>query len=522
MPNRTGSARVAWLHRGTAVVMMAALTGACGTRVEGPAAVGPSLAAAPASEGSASPNLGAGSSVSSTPKVAEVGASPAGSATQGGIMAPDAPSVSARPRMSVSPTGATEGSKATPSSPSNVPVASVAGERSGGSVAQSTTTATLPAETGPRSTVLIASVGTYSGPAGATLKPIVLGAQLWVNSVNWGRGLNGHQAQLLVYDDSADPARHRAQVQEAIEQKHVLALLATIEGFAGNEATAQYINSKRVPVIGSEGSADYFYEFPMFFPQQTHGAGFFYSAEAAAAGLVVSEGRTKLGSIVCAEVQACANGGQVWEKYAGELGLQMAYQARASIAQPDFSGVCLAARNAGAQTLLLSMDANSVSRLSTSCARQDYLPQYGVVTSIAEASQVDDPNLKNMIASTSVFPYFQSNTPATAEFHEAVKLVGGGSLRLGNGTATGWTAGKLLEKAAANLPEPPTSDAILKGLWSMKDDTLGGLTLPLTFSENQLPERRACWFTTRIVDGKWTSPNNFRLDCRKTPLPKGF
>ena len=37
------------------------------------------------------------------------------------------------------------------------------------------------------------------------------------------------------------------------------------------------------------------------------------------------------------------------------------------------------------------------------------------------------------------------------------------------------TSAKLLEKAASSLPEPPTSDGILRNLWAMKDETLGGL-----------------------------------------------
>ena len=40
------------------------------------------------------------------------------------------------------------------------------------------------AEAGPRSPILLASVGTYSGPVGTVFEPILKGAQLWVTAAN--------------------------------------------------------------------------------------------------------------------------------------------------------------------------------------------------------------------------------------------------------------------------------------------------------------------------------------------------
>lgn len=70
-----------------------------------------------------------------------------------------------------------------------------------------------------------------------------------------------------------------------------------------------------------------------------------------------------------------------------------------------------------------------------------------------------------------------------------------------------------MERAAARLPEPPTSEAILEGLWSMKDDNLGGLTEPLTFIKDKPAVPKACWFDVRIRERKWVSPDNFDYHC---------
>ena len=465
----------------------AADSGPAPTRTGGTAATAPLTGSAPRASGTDQPK-GSGS----------VRSPSAGSATAA-ASAPGAGSAAAP--VAAGPRQATPGVPSSPGGPAP---------------------ATPATPTGPKSPVVIANVGSYSGPAGVTLKPIMLGAQLWVNSINQRGGLNGHHVQFIVYDDNTDPARHRSQVQEAIEQRKAVAFLTNIEGFGGNEATASYINSKGVPVIGSEGSADYFYDFPMFFPQQSHGAGFFYGVVPALASQAVPQNKRRLGTVVCVEAQRCADGANVWAKYAAENGLELVYQTRISLAQPDFSAVCLAARNSNVQSLIFMADQNTLGRLSASCARQNYFPLYGIPSAVSDERQASDPNLVGMAANTSLFPYFEDNTPATHEFQEAIRLVGGKGFPIGNGAPMGWVAGKLLEKAGAALSEPPTSESLLKGLWSIKNDTLGGLTLPLTFSEHELPVRRACWFTTVIADKKWTSPDNFALNCRQEPLPKGF
>ena len=111
-----------------------------------------------------------------------------------------------------------------------------------------------------------------------------------------------------------------------------------------------------------------------------------------------------------------------------------------------------------------------------------------------------------------VFPFFQTDTPATDEYQRAFQKYGEG-VDVGNGPPVGWTAGKLLEKAARALPEPPTSEAILAGLWTVRNDNLGGLTYPLSFLPDRPSEPRSCWFLQVIKDKTWRSPDNFQCHC---------
>ena len=356
-------------------------------------------------------------------------------------------------------------------------------------------------------------MGSLSGPVGSALIPGVRAVQVWVKHVNARGGLNGHEILLFVYDDGTDPARHKAQVQEAIEQKKVVAFVYNAEGITGGSSVA-YITSKRVPVIGSEGTGPWFYESPMYFPQQPHADFLYISNMYGAAGVLVPAGKTKLGTITC-EVQRCADADQTWGKTASKAGFGHVYRGRASIAQPDYTAECLAARNAGAQALMVILDPTSISRLALSCARQGYHPTFATLASLAVDRFKADPNLDGMYATSPLFPYFQSGTPATDEYRQALRAYDE-KAEPSVGLATGWVAAKLFEKAAAIMPEPPTSEAVLQGLWSIRQDTLDGLTMPLSFLENKPAPPQICWYDIEITQSAWRSTDGYKSHCHQT------
>jgi len=355
----------------------------------------------------------------------------------------------------------------------------------------------------------IASVGTISGPAGGTLLPAVRGVQGWVRYINDKGGLNGHRVDLTVVDDGGDPAKHRSIVQDLVENKGVVAFINNTEALTG-AGTVSYLESKRVPVIGTDTGSEHANKSPMYFPQAASGNNLILVAAGGPARAAAARGKKKAGILSCQEAQICRDllnlGPAAVERY----GMQIVYKGQASLAQPDFTAECLNARNAGVELLLMSMDTNSVGRIARSCAQQGFRPYFGFGASIIADSLKDDPNLNgHLLGDSNVFLWFQGDTPATQEFQAAAKKYG---LTLGVGAATGWTSGKLLERAAAGLAAP-TSEAILKGLWSIKNDNLGGLTAPLTFTEGQTAKTGACWFDVVVEGNKWGTPDGFKLNC---------
>jgi branched-chain amino acid transport system substrate-binding protein len=169
----------------------------------------------------------------------------------------------------------------------------------------------------------------------------------------------------------------------------------------------------------------------------------------------------------------------------------------------------------------MSIDSNTVERFAASCARQGYRPIISTgAASIADRFK-ENPNLSSMTASSNVFPYFQRGTPATDEFQDAVQRFKPGPP--GVGMATGWVAGKLFERAVQLGPPSAevTSETLLAGLWAMKDETLGGLTQPLTYVKGAPAVPSACWFHIRVINQAWASPDRFQLHCRPLPAQNG-
>ena len=507
------------LHRSLiACAALLLVAGACGTRVGSASA--PVASAVP---GPAQPGLATPSSDEATPAVTVpvgtpgvAGGSPASGRTAPAVTAPAgipghpaADRSGAGPGAAASSAGTNAGQSPARSgvSPDSVPAVPNPGRPSPGG----------PADTGPKSPLVLASVGTYSGPVGATLGAILNGAQIWVRSINARGGLNGHPIQLIVFDDGGDPARHRAEVQAAVEQKKAQAFFANAEVFTG-ESSVEYVNEKRIPIIGTDNGEAWAYRSPMHFVQGPSGNYLVYTMIATAAEVQVPLGKTKLGMLVCAEVVSCNKADEIRAAHAKRLGFDTVYSGKASIAQPDFTAECLAARNAGTQTFLVIMDANSLGRVAAACARQGFHPTYVNVAGNMAEDLAKNPDFEGLLGNSTVAPFFQTGTAGTDEFQRAIQAYGQHSL-MGVGLITGWVAGKLLERAGANLPEPPTTEALLKGLWSIKSDNLGGLSAQaLTFAENQPPVGVACWYALQVKQGHWTSPDGFRANCDSTHI----
>ena len=509
----------------TVMVLMTLVSFACGTRQDNaerasgtgkPATpAGDTAVAAGETTSDGAPGAGSSPSADQGSKAGVPPAPVAQGAAAASVAPGSAPSAGGRASASQEASGSNRSPRAVAAAESPAAGSSAAPGAPGGPG----NAAPVPAPVNGRpSPVVVGHVGSLSGPAGTVLIPVMQGVQLWVQAVNEKGGVNGHQVKLVVYDDGGDPARHRAQVQDAVERQRAIAFIGNTEPITGRPSV-DYINAKRVPVVGDAGGVSWALESPMYFTQHAQAEAFFFSTLSVAAEANVPAGRTKLGTVICVEAPDCDGFDRTFKRHAKALGMELVYAGRTSLAQPDFTAECLAARNAGVQVFLVVLDKLSVSRVANACARQGYRPALSHIGFTAQSEdQKRDSNLEGMSTPSDVFPYFQSGTPATDEFQRALRSHGKGMI-LGVGIASGWTTGKMFERAAANLPEPATSEAVLQGLWSFNNENLGGLTMPLTFVKDQPlgPPTVSCYWPLLIQKGAWTSPNAFAGRCVDIP-----
>ncbi|HMC05723.1 MAG TPA: hypothetical protein VKJ83_09655, partial [Actinomycetota bacterium] len=78
----------------------------------------------------------------------------------------------------------------------------------------------------------------------------------------------------------------------------------------------------------------------------------------------------------------------------------------------------------------------------------------------------------------------------------------------------GWVSAKTFDIAARNLPDRPTNEDVLNGLWAVNGDSLGGLTYPLHFPKMGNSPKKACWSAVVIRSQKFVAPNGSALTCK--------
>jgi branched-chain amino acid transport system substrate-binding protein len=363
--------------------------------------------------------------------------------------------------------------------------------------------------------IIIGSVGTQSGIVGASIAAGVTALQAWVASVNAGGGINGHPVKLVVADDHADPSQHRALVQQLVEQDHVVAFVYNDAPLTG-QASVDYLTQKGVPVVGSELAGQWFYQSPVFFPQAATGLVLTDVSVRGVAQVVVPQGKTKVAFLTCVEAQYCVDASRVYPQIAPQVGFQVVANSSASLAQPDFTSQCLDAQSHGAQVFIMAMDTNSVGRVAANCASIGYHPIFSWASTVTVDRHRSDPNLEGAVLPLPSAPWFLSSNPAIAEFQAATAKYAPGLVVSGQ-AENGWVAGKLFEAAAKvgiGAGTTPTSQQILNGIVTIKNNNLAGLAIPLTFNKGQNAPPITCWFTATIHSGGWASPDAGRLNCK--------
>jgi ABC-type branched-subunit amino acid transport system substrate-binding protein len=358
--------------------------------------------------------------------------------------------------------------------------------------------------TGAKPDVIIGTVGTQSGPIGVATNPGVKAVQAWAAGRNTTGGIDCHPVRYVVGDDGGDPARHLALVKQLVEKEHVIGFVFMNAVLSG-QASVKYLNQKQVPVMADDGGGDWFNS-PMHFPASSGGHGIADLTAAAGARATIPAGLKKLAIVVCQEASVCATYTDHWAKNAPRLGYDVVYRGQASLGQPDYTSQCLAAQSAGADVMMIAFEPNSVKRLRSSCTKVGFTAPIVLVSVMSTADMADSPDFEGTVIAMPTLPWFLDDRPAIAEYRAALKQMAP-NLPIDQATIVGWTAAKLFERAATgHLSDQPASSDLLRGLWSLNGDDLGGLTYPLRFTQGKPPGNgQPCGWVVVIKAKKHTS-----------------
>jgi ABC-type branched-subunit amino acid transport system substrate-binding protein len=332
--------------------------------------------------------------------------------------------------------------------------------------------------------------------------------------VNENGGLNGHRVRVIVAEDGSTPAGFQSKAQQLVEEEGVIGFAFTTLGVTagGNNS---YLDSVGVPMFGTEGGSTNAYESPYVLTAIPVGDLFAESSMYGFARAVKERGISKVAALSCSDFSVCETIDRTWAnpELQRAAGLQVVYRARPSLTQPDFTGICIDARNAGAEAILNALDSATVNRLVDSCARQGYHPIVGVPDLFGRPELSGDPDNEGLVVTTRQAPWNDMRVPGNVEMKEAFAQFAPG-VEVNGSHALAWLSARFLQATASQLPaDNPTAKDLMAGLAHLNGTTLGGMTYPLSFTPGQPSPRRTCFGAAVVKDRTFVPAAGEPLEC---------
>jgi branched-chain amino acid transport system substrate-binding protein len=335
----------------------------------------------------------------------------------------------------------------------------------------------------------------------------------WASATNAAGGINGHKVHVVFSDDATNPAVSRNEVETMITADHVVAIT---DDSGVDTAWEAFANQHNVPVVGGGLGGAIFNTDPDWFPEGQ-------TANALEASVVVAAKKAGAKSIAffyCAETPGCAEAVPYIRTLATTLKTPLVYTTQIAYGAPNYVAPCLAAKQSGAQALIVVEAALVVQSAVADCAKQGYTPIDVVDGSAVALSDTSTPGLRdNLLAIQSDIPFSVKANSGMKAMRVALHKYAPSVLTspsFGETIVFQWISGQLLAAAvkAAHVKssEAVTSAEIKTGLYSLHGDTLGGMAPPLTFKKGA-PHPVDCWFWMRLKSGVFTTPYGLTTTC---------
>jgi branched-chain amino acid transport system substrate-binding protein len=469
--------------------IVAALGGGGGTTSVpgGPAAPGADAATATVALPAA--NSAAGSAAA--PQRAAAGAAAQAGTTTGA--GGDASSAGAAKAQGLQP--APSGLRPVPLSPAKVPA-----KDSGSQPAPSTPrAATL-------SPVRVGVLGVFSGVLGAITEGGPKTVSAWAAYTNAHGGLNGHPINVIVGDDQGDPATSLTLAKRMVESDKIIAMVGNVNVFGFGQLD-KYMTEKKIPLIGGDGVDPGWFTSTNTFP---------VSAPAATQiikGLksYVDSGTKKIAILYCLEVSSLCTylTDQAKKSEVGQYILQ-SYQV--SLVAPSYTSQCVRMQQAGIEMMYLLMDTAGAARAVQNCATQGFRPKtmllgLDATKDLPTTSALIDATVPGAVASPAA-----PGIPSIAKYLQVMAAYAPAVGQSGVGLQA-WASAEMLGLVGKNLPANPTAADLYAALYKVKDETLGGMIVPVSYIPGKPAQVKSCMFLWAVKDKKFSAPNGTKPSC---------
>ena len=344
-------------------------------------------------------------------------------------------------------------------------------------------------------TINIGQIGPFSGALASTTAGEPTALDAWADAVNAAGGLNGSHVRVISMDSAVGTEPGLNYAETLIGQDHVVAIVDG-DGAPDDATWLPYAAKQGVPVIvaGPVG-----YVTPLTdadaFPIQPSSLQAVYAFAAAARSF-----GPKFGYVYCAEDPSCAASGKLLKAIGATIGLSVPVDVSASSSAPDYTAYCQDLSGAHVNSWYPGFAAGPAKRITDTCYQQGlHIPQV-LTAGTAAPYWHNDPAFFNDPVIDNALPYFASSTPAEAAYRNDLKKYAPGIVgtALDNAiTNAAWLGGQLISAAAGQTKGTLTAASLTTGLYSLKDETLGGLVQPLTFVRGK-PTVLSCNFVWKI------------------------
>jgi branched-chain amino acid transport system substrate-binding protein len=331
----------------------------------------------------------------------------------------------------------------------------------------------------------------------------------WAKQTNANGGINGHPVKVIAENDNADPAQAKSALTTLVQQDHVLAIVG--QDASSTEPTwGPYILANKTPVIGGTAYSANWFTNPYFYPATTTVVSNVWGQP-----YTVKQQQptgAKIASLLCSNATVCQGATKIISGAAQQLGIPIVYNQTADAAAVSYTPQCLAMKSSGA-TALIPSGINYVNVIRD-CNRQGFHPlvittNYGPTPS---AIHQNSSTLVGLVGPAPAFPPFQA-FPQTQGYFNLLKayapsyLPGGSAYNTTTlqGAVDAYVAAQAFAKGIENANIPASATAtrteLVQGLSMFNNETLGGISPPLTYSNGTKPNPQVkCFYLYKTAN----------------------